>query len=341
MSSVDVVVPCYRYGRFLRGCVDSVLSQEGCDVRVLIIDDASADGSAKIARAAAVEDRRVAVRIHERNEGMAAVCNEGIEWAEAEYFLTLSADDLLTPGALARATNIMTELPEVSFTYGTELILDSGGTTPIVAPDPHVNWWISSGSAFIRHVCSTGRNHVGTSTAVVRTSAQKAVGGYRPELPHTSDMEMWLRLAMQGAVAYTDVAQGIRRVHGANMSTTRFGRRSLDYIERETALKSFFANEGRSIDGHDALLYQARRQLSQGAYWSALRRLRYGEIACASELLAFCYRLQPGNVLLPPIGHLLRRGTHPRSKCDLIWWDTFGGVYRRTRSTVRTSTARP
>jgi GT2 family glycosyltransferase len=43
LSSVDVVVPSYRYGRFLRQCVESVLSQEGVDVRVLIIDDASPD----------------------------------------------------------------------------------------------------------------------------------------------------------------------------------------------------------------------------------------------------------------------------------------------------------
>jgi len=42
MTSVSVVIPCYRYGHFLREAVDSVLEdQEGLDVRVLIIDDAS------------------------------------------------------------------------------------------------------------------------------------------------------------------------------------------------------------------------------------------------------------------------------------------------------------
>ena len=48
MSRVDVIVPCYNYGRFLRECVESVLSQP-VDVRVLIIDDASTDDTPQVA----------------------------------------------------------------------------------------------------------------------------------------------------------------------------------------------------------------------------------------------------------------------------------------------------
>ena len=47
--TVSVVIPCYRYGRFLPACVQSVLDQDGVDVRVLIIDDASPDDSAEVA----------------------------------------------------------------------------------------------------------------------------------------------------------------------------------------------------------------------------------------------------------------------------------------------------
>ena len=52
MSSVSVVIPCYRYGHYLADCVGSALDgQDGVDVRVLIIDDASPDDSADAARA--------------------------------------------------------------------------------------------------------------------------------------------------------------------------------------------------------------------------------------------------------------------------------------------------
>lgn len=47
MSAIDVVVPCYQYGRFLRNSVSSILSQQA--VRVLIIDNASMDDSLEVA----------------------------------------------------------------------------------------------------------------------------------------------------------------------------------------------------------------------------------------------------------------------------------------------------
>lgn len=66
-SSVDVVVPCYRYGHFLRQCVESVLSQASVDVRVLIIDDASPDNTAEVASALASMDPRVYFVRHGRD----------------------------------------------------------------------------------------------------------------------------------------------------------------------------------------------------------------------------------------------------------------------------------
>ena len=51
MATVDIVVPCYRYGHFLEECVGSILNQSLDDVRILIIDDASPDDSAAAAKA--------------------------------------------------------------------------------------------------------------------------------------------------------------------------------------------------------------------------------------------------------------------------------------------------
>jgi glycosyltransferase involved in cell wall biosynthesis len=45
MTSVDVFIPCYNYGRFLGRCVNSILSRGGAQVGVLIIDDTSTDDS--------------------------------------------------------------------------------------------------------------------------------------------------------------------------------------------------------------------------------------------------------------------------------------------------------
>src|SRR5689334_16159119 len=107
MAKVDIVVPCYNYGLFLEGCVRSVLEQSFGDLRVLIIDDASSDDSASAAQRLVHADPRVSVISHPENWGHIATYNQGIEWASSDYFLLLSADDLLVSGALERAVQVM------------------------------------------------------------------------------------------------------------------------------------------------------------------------------------------------------------------------------------------
>ncbi|MCW2715306.1 MAG: glycosyl transferase family 2, partial [Frankiales bacterium] len=118
LPTVSVIVPCYRYGHFLPQCVESVTSQIGVDVQVLIIDDASGDGSADVARGIAAQDDRVHVVVHEVNKGHLTTYDEGFAWADGAFTVLLSADDLLVPGSLARATTLMSAHPEVGFVYG-------------------------------------------------------------------------------------------------------------------------------------------------------------------------------------------------------------------------------
>ena len=132
MSSVSVVIPCYNYGRYLPEAVGSALSnQPGVDVRVLIIDDASPDDSAQVAKEIAAADPRVELRVHTDNQGGIATYNEGIiDWADGDYTVLLSADDQLTPGALTRATEFMDAHPSVGFVYGHPLHFVQGQPLP-------------------------------------------------------------------------------------------------------------------------------------------------------------------------------------------------------------------
>src|SRR6185312_8610608 len=111
VNTVDVVIPCYRYARYLSQSVSSVLSQSGPSVRVLIIDDASPDETPAVAARLRAGDARVSVRRHEANAGHIASYNEGIAWASAKYTMLLSADDYLLPDALARAVDLMDRYP--------------------------------------------------------------------------------------------------------------------------------------------------------------------------------------------------------------------------------------
>jgi glycosyltransferase involved in cell wall biosynthesis len=225
LNRVDVVIPCYNYGRFLRQCVTSVLTQAGVDVRVLVIDDASPDTTAEVAAALAREDTRVAVIRHTTNKGHINTYNEGIEWASADYMLLLSADDYLLPGALSRAVGLMDTHPEVGFTFGNVIELsDSGNEMPlesIIKPTNDPDKRILEGRKLIELTGAEG-NQVVTCSAVVRTELQKHLGGYREELPHAGDVEMWLRFAVHASVGFIFAYQGVYRRHNTSMSAAYY-----------------------------------------------------------------------------------------------------------------------
>ena len=307
MARVDVAIPCYNYGRYLRECVGSILTQDLRDLRVLIIDNASTDDSVAVARQLAAEDPRVGLRVHDHNLGPTASYNEAVEWASSEYFMLLDADDLMAPGCLTRAVSIMESHPDIAITYGFEELRGADG---VVQSRPPANatdrWEIISGDEFIEQYCRCSRYLINAPTAVRRTSSQKRAGFYRPELRHTDDVEMWLRLACTGSVAKTGLTQGIRRVHEQQASRYYHAAIDRDFTQRELAIESFFANEGRALADGRRLHELARRSLGKHAYWSALSNLVRRRPEVAYTLIAQAVRLCPSVVVLPPVGYLLR-----------------------------------
>jgi hypothetical protein len=291
MSRVDVIIPCYKYGHFLGECVRSVLTQEGVQVRVLIIDDASPDQTEQVGTELASSDSRVVFRKHQVNKGHIATYNEGLKWASEDYLLLLSADDVLVPGALCRATCLLDQHPEVGLTHG-RVIRTDRPEEGRGAETPHPAWQIVSGENYIRSICKTGENVVATPTAVARTSVQKQVGGYRKELPHAGDMEMWLRFAAYSSVAYTDVCQAYYRMHGANMSDAY--KALADFRQRKDTFQVFFQEHGGRVPDAARLLTTALRSLSREALWEASKEFDAQEMSLYRAWLALSLDTDPG-----------------------------------------------
>ena len=166
------------------------------DVRVLIIDDASTDDTPEVAAALAAEDARVEFRRHAVNRGHIATFNEGLEWISGDYNLLLSADDLLVPGALSRACQLFDAHPQVGLVHGGCQSFHADKPLPsprVTTGEPRSQ--IRDGIDWLESVCERGDTILWTPTAIVRTSVQRRLGKYRPELPLTTDLEMWMRIA--------------------------------------------------------------------------------------------------------------------------------------------------
>src|SRR5579862_4482573 len=95
---ISVVVPVFNREPVLRRCVDSVLAQEFGDFELILVDDGSTDNSLR--RLREYGDPRVRVLARERNMGVGAARNAGVEIAGGEWLVFLDSDDELVPGAL-------------------------------------------------------------------------------------------------------------------------------------------------------------------------------------------------------------------------------------------------
>ena len=326
---VKVIVPCYNYAEYLPGCVASVLDQAGVEVRVLIVDDCSPDETPAVGRRLAATDARIEFRRHERNLGLIATANEGLEWAaDGDYVVVISADDMLVAGSLQRATSVMEENPEVGLAYGRAVQFASGRPLPdrgrawagsriwsdegwIRLPLPRSDRWrgtkIWSGEDWIRIRCRSGHGCISSPEAVVRTSVQRQVGSYDEAAGHMSEVNMWLRIAAVSDVAYLKgIGQALYRIHTESMSRTMLTDASgplVEITDRRTAFESFFDGAGKRLPDATALHETVSRTLARQALWRASRFYDQGIVGkgggAAEDLVAFALLAYPRARRLP------------------------------------------
>jgi glycosyltransferase involved in cell wall biosynthesis len=102
---VSVVIPCYNYGKFINGAIESVLAQTFQRFEILVIDDGSTE---ELTRSVLHNLRYEKTKIiHQANQGLAETRNNGAEMAAGKYICYLDADDLIEPTYLEKALYIL------------------------------------------------------------------------------------------------------------------------------------------------------------------------------------------------------------------------------------------
>lgn len=100
---ISIIVPVYNVEKYLRKCLDSILSQTYSDFELLLIDDGSKDQSGVICDEYAVKDSRIRV-FHKENGGVSSARNLGIEQAKGEWITFIDSDDWVDADYLANFT---------------------------------------------------------------------------------------------------------------------------------------------------------------------------------------------------------------------------------------------
>jgi glycosyltransferase involved in cell wall biosynthesis len=128
-----VVVTTYNREQIVRRAVDSCLAQTFQDLEVVVVDDASSDGTVA-GLESSYDDPRLRVVVHERNQGINPARHTGTVAARGEWVVVVDSDWELMPEALERLRAAIEALPEGVRVVRFRLLWDDGSVTPRFVP---------------------------------------------------------------------------------------------------------------------------------------------------------------------------------------------------------------
>ena len=213
---VSVVVPTYNSERFVAETLRSLADQTSQDWELVVVDDASCDGTVELLRSILAELARAfpqrSMQLHclAANGGVAAARNVGVSSARGEYVLPLDADDMIDPTALQRCL--------ASF--------DADPGLDLVFPD---RWEFGD----VERYCEAGAFELDrlkyfnrlSYCAMFRRDRWEALGGYRADVSGFDDWDLWIRAAAAGWRAHHVAAPLLRhRRHPASQMRTALAR---------------------------------------------------------------------------------------------------------------------
>lgn len=314
---VSVVIPCFNYADYLADAVASVLTQEGADLEVIIVDDASTDSSRAVADRLATANAGVTVLAHGSNRGPVATFNDGLDASTGDYVIRLDADDLLTPGSVARALALFRAFPSVGMVYGHPVHFS--GARPPRHRDRPQSWHVWPGTEWLAGRCASATNVITSPEVMMRTSALESAGRWQRPLRHTHDFELWLRLAAVSDVGHLGRAdQAWHRVHARSLSSSVEPLEDLS--ERWAAFTALFGADGPDIEDAPALAHRARMALAREAVTLASREFdrRRGNLTAAAGFRRMAISLVPDPRAIPGWSGLVRRMRRGPASASLL-----------------------
>ncbi len=233
---VSVIIPCHNYGRFLRGCVESVTAQTYQNLEVFIVDDGSFDDTAEVAESLSHQYPQVSV-ITQRNSGQPAIArNNGITAAKGDYILCLDADDRISPEFIENTVCCLEQNPEAAIAYPDQQ--NFGDRTDF---EPHPEYSFRNLVRF---------NFI-PPASLFRRKAWEAVGGFATNVIGYEDWDFWVSCAEKGYTGrHVPEAVWHYRVHNDGLYQSQ--------ISKDQRLKA------RVVMNHPRLYTQAQKKWAKG-----------------------------------------------------------------------------
>jgi glycosyltransferase involved in cell wall biosynthesis len=186
---VSVLVSLYEYEDLIEAALDSVAGSSCRSVEIVVVDDASRDGSLARARRWLAEHPHIPSLLarHRWNRGLPSARNSGIDLARAEFVFILDADNQMYPHGLERLVKALETDRDAVFAYGIAERFAGARSVGL----------LSFGAWDPRRLRDT--NYI-DAMALIRTESLREVGGYTTDrrLHGWEDFDLWCRFAERG-----------------------------------------------------------------------------------------------------------------------------------------------
>ena len=211
---ISVVIPALNAESTIARALRSVMIQEPAPQEIVVIDDASTDGTAALAAGLIGPTGRIITQ--PKRAGAAQARNIGIDAANGEWIAFLDADDEWLPGKLRKQMDVVAADVSVDMVAcgAIEIAVDGTNLGPLY--DGRIP---QAGDLAWQGLLA--RNTIATPTVLARRDTLRRVGGFDPALRIGEDQDMWLKLTMGGRLGYVDEVLVI--VHAAADSLSSRG----------------------------------------------------------------------------------------------------------------------
>lgn len=204
-QTVSVIIPTRNYGRFLKDALDSVFAQDWPGMTVIVVDDASDDGTPQVVES---YGGRVQYVRHESRGGTAKARNTGLGMVKEGVVCFLDSDDVWLPGALQALMKALDSSP------------DADGACARIVNVPHdAMGWAGQHPGELVGKAVQGWQ---AGAVVFRLTCFEKVGGFDETLPNAEFVE-WISRARHAGLNFAIIEELVvlRRVHGSNSVLTR------------------------------------------------------------------------------------------------------------------------
>jgi len=215
---ISVIIPNYNHAVFLQQRIDSVLNQTYRNFEVILLDDASTDGSADVLNSYRVHEKVRHVVINDQNSGNTFVqWQRGLALAQGDYVWIAESDDYCSPDLLEELVSLVDSQENVSVAFCNSIIFRDNE----VVTTGHSGQMqeIVEGKTFIRERMLFGNTIFNASMAIFqRSAAQQVDFTLIQTFKFCGDWLFWIQLAQQGQVGSSGKVLNYFRKHNADVS---------------------------------------------------------------------------------------------------------------------------